>query len=281
MRPKTHQMFVSTPKQIEEVSMNEELPPARPAFSGLMLHCGGQLKTRQEVFGVPLPEATKSYVPLAYESFLTRIEKQVKTEGMEIQDQKLALSHNGQRLFGLLHLKMPGIVAEDYGCVLGLRNSYDKSCSTGLCVGATVFVCDNLSFSGSQITFERKHTANLLRDLSWIITETISKLPVLFANQSKTFEVYRERPLSDKEAHDLIVRLYDEGAINVTQIPGLLKEWRTPRHAEFEKGGKTMWRLFNATTETVKGDLWRLPYRTGIVHRVLDAECGLDSVAAK
>src|SRR5256885_10461420 len=41
-----------------------------------------------------------------------------------------SLSHNGQRLFGLLQVKMPGIVAEDYGCVIGPRNSYDKSCST-------------------------------------------------------------------------------------------------------------------------------------------------------
>jgi Carbon-nitrogen hydrolase len=102
---------------------------------------------------------------------------------------------------------------DHYSCVLGLRNSYDKSCSTGLCIGASVFVCDNLSFRGSQITFERKHTTNLLRDLSWIITETIATLPVKFAAQSKTFEAYRETPLTDREAHDLVIQFYDKGAV--------------------------------------------------------------------
>jgi hypothetical protein len=83
-----------------------------------------------------------------------------------------------------MQVELPAFPTSEYGCVLGLRNSYDKSCSTGLCIGATVFVCDNLSFSGSQITFERKHTANLLRDLSWIITQIVDQLPTHFNRQS-------------------------------------------------------------------------------------------------
>ena len=239
-------------------------------MKGLMLHCGGQLKSREEVFAVPVPPATASYVPLPYESLITRIEKQVAVEGITIREEKLALAKNGQRLFGLMQVELSEFPTRDYNCVLGLRNSYDKSCSTGLCIGASVFVCDNLSFQGSQVTFERKHTANLLRDLSWIITETIAKLPAQFAAQSRTFEIYRESPLSDQQAHDLVIRFYDKGAVNVTDIPGVLKEWRAPRHPEFVEAGKTAWRLFNAATETIKGDLWRLPPRTNAIHEVLD-----------
>ena len=46
---------------------------------------------------------------------------------------------------------------EDYAYVLGLRNSHDKRFPAGLAVGASVFVCDNLSFSG-EIKIGRKHT---------------------------------------------------------------------------------------------------------------------------
>ena len=193
-------------------------------MNGLMLHCGGQLKPREEVFAVPLPEATSSYVPLPYESFVTRIEKQLAIEGITVRDEKLALAKQGQRLFGLLELVLPGTETRNYGCVLGLRNSYDKSCSTGLCIGATVFVCDNLSFYGSHITFQRKHTANLLRDLSWIISETVAKLPAHFAAQSETFDTYRETELSDRQAHDLVIRLHDEGGLNASDIVPTLRE---------------------------------------------------------
>ncbi len=245
-------------------------------MKGLMLHCGGQLKSREEVFTVPAPLATASYVPLSYESFVTRIEKQLAVEGITIRDQKLALAKSGQRLFGLMELQLPESPARDFGCVLGIRNSYDKSCSTGICIGARVVVCDNLSFSGSQITFERKHTANLLRDLTWVISETVAGLAAHFAAQADTFEAYRRTEITDKQAHDLAIRFLDRRALNVTDIPGLLREWREPKHREFAEAGKTAWRLFNAATETIKGDLWRLPARTGTIHAVLDEECGIN-----
>jgi len=242
-------------------------------MNGLMLHCGAQLKCRDEVFAVPVPPATATYVPLPYESFLTRIGKQLTVEGITVKEEHLALSANGQRLFGLLALTLPGVRQQDYGCVLGLRNSYDKSVSSGLCVGASVFVCDNLSFQG-EVAFTRKHTARLLRDLSWMITEMVAQLPARFAEQSAAFEAYRQTELDDARAHDLLIQMLDRRVLCATELPHVLKEWRTPRHAEFAAPGKTLWRLFNAATETIKGDLWRLPARSRAVHELLDAECG-------
>lgn len=250
-------------------------------MKGLMLHCGGQLKSREEVFAVPLPQATGTYVPLPHESLVTRIEKQLAFEGVTVREEKLALAKEGQRLFGLMQVELPQFPDRDYGCVLGLRNSYDKSCSAGLCIGATVFVCDNLSFHGSHITFQRKHTANLLRDLSWIISETVAKLPALFAAQSETFDVYRQRGFKDYQVHDLVIRLFDRGVLNASDIVPVLREWREPRHPQFAESPKTAWRLFNAATEAIKGDLWRLPTRSRVLHDVLDEECGINAVVLK
>jgi len=243
-------------------------------MNGLMLHCGGQLKTREEVCSVPVPAATDTYAPLAYESFIVRIEKQLSVEGIRITEERLALAKNGQRLFGLLALVIPGVAHTDYGCVLGLRTSYDRSFANGVCIGAAVFVCDNLSFQG-EVTFERKHTVGMLRDLSWMISETVSTLPARFAAQSATFEALKQRELRDAEVHDLAIRFFDAGALGVLEIPRVIKEWREPRHQEFAETPKTAWRLFNAATEIIKGDLWRLPARTRIIHDVLDQACGL------
>jgi len=243
-------------------------------MNGLMLHCGAQLKNREEVFSVPPPTATATYTPLPYESFLTRIEKQLAVEGIKITEERLALGKEGQRFFGLLALAMPGFLATDYACVLGLRTSYDRSLANGICVGATVLVCDNLSFNG-EVTFERKHTPGMLRDLSWMITETVASLPNRFSAQSATFEAYREREIPSNDAHDLVIKLWDASAIGVLEIPALLREWRNPRQPAFAESPKTMWRLFNAATEIIKGDLWRLPARTSIVHNVLDEACGI------
>jgi hypothetical protein len=243
-------------------------------MNGLMLHCGGQLKSREEVFAVPAPTATATYAPLPYESFIVRIEKQLAVEGIKIAEERLALAKEGQRLFGLLALEMPGMVPTDYGSVLGLRTSYDRSFANGVCIGAAVFVCDNLSFNG-EVTFERKHTAGMLRDLTWMISETVSTLPTRFAAQSATFEAYRKRELADSEVHDLAIRFWDAGALGTLEIPRLIKEWREPKHEAFAQAPRTAWRLFNAATEIIKGDLWRLPARTRAMHTILDEACGL------
>jgi hypothetical protein len=248
-------------------------------MKGLMLHCGGQLRTREEVFAVPVPPTTATYVPLPFESLITRIEKQLAVEGIRVDGEQFALSHNGMRFFGLLGLSIPGHESTIYRSVLGLRNSYDKSFSTGVCIGASILVCDNLSFNG-EVTFQRKHTPNLLRDLSWLLTETVSGLPGRFLAQSKTFDAYQRAEITDAKAHDLIIRCVDEGALNVGDIRTVLKEWREPRHAEFRDAGKNAWRLFNAATEAMKGDTWRLPARTTKLHTVLDAECGNENLTA-
>ena len=245
-------------------------------MNGLMLHCGAQLKTRDEVFAVAAPPATATYAPLPYESFITRIEKQLTVEGIKIIEERLALAKESQRLFALLSLSMPGFTATDYGCVLGLRTSYDRSFANGVCIGAAVFVCDNLSFRG-EVTFERKHTPGMLRDLSWMISETVSTLPMRFAAQSTSFELYKQREIKDSDVHDLAIRFWDAGALGCLEIPRFIKEWREPGQPAFAEGPKTVWRLFNAATEVIKGDLWRLPARTRAIHAILDDACGLQS----
>ena len=44
--------------------------------------------------------------------------------------------------------------------VVGVRNSHDKSFPAGLVIGASIFVCDNLSFSG-EVKLARKHTVHV------------------------------------------------------------------------------------------------------------------------
>ncbi len=64
----------------------------------------------QAVFAVPVDEQIATYIPLAYESFVTRIERQLTVEGMKVSEERLALSKTGRRLFGLLAHEMPGMV---------------------------------------------------------------------------------------------------------------------------------------------------------------------------
>jgi hypothetical protein len=144
--------------------------------------------------------------------------------------------------------------------VVGLRNSHDKSFPAGLAVGASVFVCDNLSFSG-EVRLARKHISQITRDLPQLIERAVGRLDGMRRSQEERFAAYKQRELTDGQAHDLIVQGLDARVLPLTRIPSVLQGWREPRHPEFREGGRTAWRLFNAFTEGLKG--------------LLDAACGL------
>jgi hypothetical protein len=92
--------------------------------------------------------------------------------------------------------------------------------------------------------------------------------------QSRRIDAYKATPLADERTvHDLVVRSVYARALPGSQIMDVVNEWRTPRHEEFQP--RTVWSLFNAFTETLKGSLTLLPSRTQALHGLLDSHVGL------
>jgi hypothetical protein len=240
--------------------------------ASLILHTGARSATREQLAIVPTPTRTSTWVPLSHSRLLDGVQGCLQRAGLAVVSEAHGLTTDGNRYFGLLQVAN-GHNSTDFGLVVGLRNSHDKSFPAGLVVGASVFVCDNLSFSG-EARLARKHTVHVERDLPQLIEMAIGRLADLRNKQEQRFITYRNHELADSQAHDLIVRSMDARVLPVTHIPAVIQEWREPRHPEFREG-RTAWRLFNAFTEGLKGNLDALPRRTQALHGLLDTACGL------
>jgi len=200
--------------------------------------------------------------------------------GMTIVHEAHALRRGGQEYFGLLQVDTSGPMwadlaeQDDYCLITGLRNSHIKSFSAGLCMGSSVFVCDNLCFSG-QVTLKRKHSRNILRDMPAIINKAIGQLACLAEQQELRLEAYKDTRLSDMTVRDFVVRSMEKGIIGCTLIPKVLQEWHAPRHEEFAED-RNAWRLFNGFTEVLKArGLFDMPERTMGLHALMDLQCGV------
>ena len=239
----------------------------------LMIHCGGKHVERDQVTSAATPQRTRSWVPIPHHRLLEQVESTLAGCGMQVVHQAHALWSEGSRYFGLMEVRN-GQSASDYGLVIGLRNSHDKSFPAAIALGASVFVCDNLSFSG-EVSIARRHTRFIERDLPRVITTAVGRLTELRKTQDGRIEAYKETELDDRTVHDLVIRAVDARVVPITRVPTLLTEWRTPRHPEFADG-QTAWRFFNAATEALKGrNLAELPRRTQTLHGLVDAACGL------
>jgi hypothetical protein len=225
------------------------------------------------VADVVAPEHTNTWYPIPHETLITRVEGALDTLGMKVTESAHALSKGGDRYFGLLKVSNGQEEHRDYSYILGLRNSHDRKFTASMVVGSQVFVCDNLAFSG-EITIARKHTRHIERDLPLLAVQAVGKLNNKWADMDKRISLYKESYVTDIAAHDFIIRSVDAGALPVTKVPEVLREWRTPTHQEFASN-KTAWRLFNAFTEASKGvSLATLPQRTISLHALMDAQVG-------
>jgi hypothetical protein len=131
------------------------------------------------------------------------------------------------------------------------------------------------SFAG-EVTIARRHTRFIERDLPRVVHTAVARLSDMRGQQDERIATYKETQLDDRTVHDLVVRAIDANIVPVTQLPTVIREWRTPRFEEFAKDGPTAWRLFNAFSESWKGrNLATLPKSCEALHGLMDLACGL------
>lgn len=245
-------------------------------MDGLVLHCGANSATRDQVALVATPEADGIWQPIPHLTIRDLVANQVTANGLVIKEEAYGLWKDGLRAFGLLGLGTDGAAALDFQMVLGWRNSHDKSFPAAGALGSRVFVCDNLAFSG-EVTFARKHTVNVMRDLPGLVSAAVGRLINLRGQQENRIEAYKGYELDNHRVNDVVIQALDARVIGATRIPAVLQEWRKPRYPEFEP--RTAWSLFNGFTEVLKAvSLPELPNRTTRLHGLLDQVCGLEQV---
>jgi len=223
-------------------------------MSRLVLHRGGWNCTLADLASVPVPEPTDSYHPVTYGRFVEEVELHVPRFGLKVQSSAFALAREGVQMFGVLTCSN-GRAAADYALAIGLRNSYDRSLSVGLVAGTRVFCCDNLAFSG-EVKMNRKHTANVFRDLPDLIYRMLSQVSSMRERIDGEIAVMKVRELPPAHAHHLMVEAIKKNVVPASRLPKVIEAWEEPKHEEFTP--RTAWSLFNAFTEVLKGGNARL-----------------------
>ena len=100
---------------------------------------GATLITSQEVKlndleGIEMPEPTKTYVPVSHYDLAMNVGSiGERVIDQELHSKRFGLARNGQHMFATYTYKNN---EDEVGMSIGFRNSYDKSMSIGVCVGA-------------------------------------------------------------------------------------------------------------------------------------------------
>jgi|TARA_Y100000310_G_scaffold58126_1_gene53365 hypothetical protein len=214
----------------------------------MMIHCGGRQVTFDELANIPLPEETDTYKPVAFGDLIanTLNISQGLLKDYDYIGSELAVAGNDQRMFGVIKFKSEE--SDEMGLAIGIRSSYDKSISNGFCMGANVFVCDNLAFNGT-VTYMRKHTKNVVDDLEEKLVSTIWNSQNKFQNILRDKEYMANLYINNDQAYKFLGLMMGHKVLKPRQVAKALMQWKNPPDAF---GNRDMWSLYNACTEALK-----------------------------
>jgi len=214
----------------------------------LMLHRGGNLVTKADLDLVPLPEATDSYLPVSHYHLadkLLTISQDLLIDYL-LATENYALARSGNQLFALLNFRKDH---NELGLSVAFRNSYDRSMSIGLAIGANVFICDNLALNG-DIAVMKKHTKNVWNALEDLAISTLYRAGKNFQKVVADADRMKGIPMDNRNAFELMGYLFGQDIISPRQLTIVKDEWLKPSHQEFQP--RNRWSFFNAVTEALK-----------------------------
>lgn len=211
----------------------------------LIAHTGAQKVSREDLAMIPTPQRTATHIPIPHLQLVNGLEGALVKNGLSIQKEEFAVQTDGMKIFGTFVLKMD---QSDFAFALGFRASNDKTISIQLCSGMRVFVCDNMAFSGSCITLNRKHTSGL--NLEMELHEGVWRAKQQFGGLVVDVDRMKSFNLKDPVAKSIVLDAALSGVMPTRLVHDVWKNYATPPHAEFEP--RTVWSLHNAFTESFK-----------------------------
>ena len=217
-------------------------------MNDLILHRGATLVSKEELDLIPLPPATDSYTPVSH----FELANTLMTVGQDILrdyaliGQNYALARQGNQMFAVLNFKKDN---SEMGLSVAFRNSYDRSMSVGLAIGAQVFICDNLALHG-EIAVMKKHTKNVWSELENLAIATLYRSQQNFQQIVADSGKLKALSFQDDQAFRMLGLLFGKDILSPRQLPVVKEEWLHPHHPEFQH--RNAWSFYNAVTESLK-----------------------------
>ena len=215
-------------------------------MEGMMLHCGGQLVTREQVDLVWKPEATATYQPIAHGEVVDLAKEIVDYRlGYKLRSEQYGLNKEGCQFFFALTYDTG---EKEGGFTIAGRNSYDKTLKVAYVGGQRVFVCDNLALSGDAMHVQRKHTKNVLRDVRELCDAAVVRGVDAAKTLTDLWHQMRLVPVDLDRGYEIMGRALGHDVVKPQQVTLAMDAWEEDLHGF----GRSLFGVYQAFTEGCK-----------------------------
>lgn len=228
----------------------------------LISHIDTRKISRDELAGIPAPEATATHQPVPHINIVESIIESLSLRKLVVVRDEYAVSNDGMKMFGIMEIEETfletNFIANEqnqtenkqFRFAIGMRNANDKTMRLGLTAGYRVIICDNMAFSGDFEPVFYKHTKRL--ELSQVIALAVDRIQRNFVPMERQIEVWRDLTITDDDAKLII---YDAFRSPYLRLPlrflnSVHQHYFEPEEKDFTE--RTLWSLSNAFTSMIK-----------------------------
>lgn len=203
--------------------------------------------TEEQLYNVPLPEATASYSPVSHKHIIEGIKETVDQSNLQIVGTQYQTNHNGEALVGYFDL---GNDSDIFNYRFAFRNSYDKSMSVAFVAGTSVMICSNGMIVG-ETQFIRKHTGSVAAELAEKIKRVSGELDNVLHTAERHAIQMQNINLNPTQVAELCGRWFmEQEIIRSSQLNIIKAQLKNPDHPEFAESN--LWSLYNHATHALK-----------------------------
>lgn len=207
---------------------------------------------RSRALNALVPAATETYAPIPNSYFLSDIPALIdQKEGLTVVGQRCYTNSAGTQLVNFIDVSDARRVGGNNEICMTFagRNSYDKSRSAALAVGATVIICGNGMFTGDMLTFKRKHTGSIAEELNVKVDVGINRMIDGFDQILREIERMKNFNISMRDKAEILgIMYFENNLVTPNQLSIIKEELKTSTHFR----GNSLWDLYNNVTESLK-----------------------------
>ena len=220
-------------------------------MQGLMMHSGGRVVSFEELANLPAPESKgRFHRPIPHAEFIGAVRNGLADLGYKSiapGEESYGLSSDGGKIFGVI--KLGESLSPGSAVTLGVRGSTDESIAMQGIAGVSVFVCDNMAFSGSEFLFSRKYT--LHARLDFVVRRGLERFVTEKEALADTIGKMARVSLGEKDAESVFARMIKANVLPDRYLTSALRLY-FDHPADFTDIDSSLWGIHNAGTRALR-----------------------------
>lgn len=210
-------------------------------------------KTQTESYlrNVALPQATKSYTPIAHGDIIDEVRAALKLEGFIINSELYKAEQKGEVAAGFMEIS-DNSLDEDMAMTFNWTNSYNKMLRFSCGIGGLIYD-NNVPFVSrdAQVNWARKHTGTAKEESTNVINQMISQAVHHFTKIVAMKDKFKAIQIDREEYSKLMGLLFfDKNILGIEQSTQIRNEYNNP---SFDYSGKgTLWEVYKIIMFGVK-----------------------------